>query len=153
VIEVLANPVGRQEILEWFLLHVESLKGDWTEIAAPLVVTIQDKSAAVRQAGEQLLTALLAASLVSRVTLDKVTRDLPPATKRAMQAAIDRMMNAAGTGKLLSSSTSCSMESLKMSQDLTKAPAQSTSRSATFATSSPPKMMMMTAAVSEQSRS
>lgn len=141
VIEVLANPVGRQEILEWFLLHVESLKGDWTEIAAPLVVTIQDKSAAVRQAGEQLLTALLAASLVSRVTLDKVTRDLPPATKRAMQAAIDRMMNAAGTGKLLSSS----MESLKMSQDLTKAPAQSISRSATFATS-PPKMMMMTAA-------
>ena len=144
VIEVLANPVGRQEILEWFLLHVESLKGDWTEIASPLVITIQDKSAAVRQAGEQLLTALLAASLVSRTTLDKATRDLPPATKRAMQAAIDRMTSAAGTGKL--SSTSSSMESLKMSQELTKAPAQSIPRSASSHSqtpfTSPPRTMM-----------
>jgi cytoskeleton-associated protein 5 len=142
VIEVLANPVGRQEILEWFLLHVESLKGDWTEIASPLVITIQDKSAAVRQAGEQLLTALLAASLVSRTTLDKATRDLPPATKRAMQAAIDRMMSAAGTGKL--SATSSSMESLTMSQDLTKAqsiPRSASSHSQTPFTS-PPRMMV-----------
>lgn len=142
VIEVLANPVGRQEILEWFLLHVESLKGDWTEIASPLVITIQDKSAAVRQAGEQLLTALLAASLVSRTTLDKATRDLPPATKRAMQAAIDRMMSAAGTGKL--SATSSSMESLRMSQDLTKAqsiPRSASSHSQTPFTS-PPRMMV-----------
>jgi len=147
VIEVLANPVGRQEILEWFLLHVESLKGDWNEIAPSLVLTIQDKSAAVRQAGELFLTALLAASLVSRVALDKATRDLPPATKRAMQAAIDRMMIAAGTAKL--SATSSSQDSLKMSQELqTKAAAPSIPRS-TSSFASPSKMTAPAAAVPE----
>ena len=95
--ESLANVVGRQELLAWLLHHVDAMRGDCSELVAPLVLTLQDKNAAVRSLGEQLMTALLAQSLASRAALDKATRDLPPATKRGMQVSIDRMMAAHGT--------------------------------------------------------
>lgn len=95
--ESLVNVVGRQELLSWLLHHIGSLKGDLTELVNPLILTLQDKAAGVRSTGEQLLTALLAHSLTTKVALDKATRDLPPATKRGMQACIDRMMAAHGT--------------------------------------------------------
>lgn len=95
--ESLINIVGRLELLLFLNHHVLSLKGDLSELVKPLVETIQDKSAAVRATGEALLTALLAHNLTTKSALDKHTRDLPPATKRAMQASIDRMMAAHGT--------------------------------------------------------
>ena len=98
--ESLVNVVGRQELLAWLLQHAESLKGDCSELVVPLILTLQDKAAIVRSTGEQLLTSLLAQNLTSKATLDKATRDLPPATKRGMQASIDRMMAAHGTAPL-----------------------------------------------------
>lgn len=95
--ESLVNVVGRQELLSWLLHHIGSLKGDLTELVNPLILALQDKAAGVRSTGEQLLTALLAHNLTTKVALDKATRDLPPATKRGMQACIDRMMAAHGT--------------------------------------------------------
>lgn len=95
--ESLVNVVGRQELLVWLSQHTDSMKGDLSELVVPLVLTLQDKTASVRAAGEALLTSLLAHSLTTKAALDKATRDLPPATKRAMQASIDRMMAAHGT--------------------------------------------------------
>jgi hypothetical protein len=95
--ESLVNVVGRQELLAWLLHHTDSMKGDLSELVVPLVLTLQDKAAMVRASAEQLLTTLLAHSLTTKSALDKATRDLPPATKRGMQACIDRMMAAHGT--------------------------------------------------------
>jgi hypothetical protein len=95
--ESLVNVVGRQELLAWLLHHTDSMKGDLSELVVPLVLTLQDKAAVVRASAEQLLTTLLAHSLTTKSALDKATRDLPPATKRGMQACIDRMMAAHGT--------------------------------------------------------
>ena len=95
--ESLVNVVGRLELLVWLLHHTDALKGDCTDLVNPLVLTLQDKNAAVRASGEQLLTTLMASSLCSKSTLDKATRDLPPATKRSIQAVVDRAMAAHGT--------------------------------------------------------
>jgi cytoskeleton-associated protein 5 len=94
---LVATPNGRQELLAWMLEHVEVLKVDSSDLAVPLVIAMQDKTANVRLSAEQLLTILMSKSLVSRAVLDKATRDLPTATKRTLQPAIDRMMAAFGS--------------------------------------------------------
>eukprot|EP01042_Synura_sphagnicola_P027019 gene27019-34905_t len=98
--EALTNLVGRQELLTWFQSHCEELradKGDYTEIAGPLVAALQDKTAAVRALAEQVTTTLLARALITKAAVEKASRDLPPATKRSLQAALDRMLAAYGT--------------------------------------------------------
>lgn len=58
--EAMANPVGRQELLEWVLRQAEALKGDCSDLAAPLVLCLQDKTATVRAVAEQLMMLLSA---------------------------------------------------------------------------------------------
>lgn len=103
VCESLANTVGRQELINWLLLHVDSIKGDqWNELASPLIVAMQDKTASVRAAAEQLLSSLASRAVISKMAIEKATRDLPPATKRSLQSAIDRIVAVAGTKKAVS---------------------------------------------------
>ena len=45
----------------------------------------------------QVLTALLARALITKVSVEKASRDLPPATKRSLQAPLDRMLALYGT--------------------------------------------------------
>lgn len=101
--ESLVNVVGRQELMQWVLPHIEVLKlpdkGDYGELAVPLVACLQDKTAAVRTLAEQLTTALLARALMPKKALEKATQELQPATKRGLQPAIDRMIAAFGTRK------------------------------------------------------
>eukprot|EP01041_Mallomonas_annulata_P000127 gene127-202_t len=109
IVEALINIVGRQELLQWLLTHSDNFKADkadYNELAAPLVASLQDKTAAVRSLAEQLLTVLLARTLMSKAALDKASRDLPPATKRTLQAPLDRMMAAYGTKKTPSATAS-----------------------------------------------
>jgi len=101
-----ANPVGRLEIVTWLNLHADLIKGVVSpteniavDLTVPLVNAMQDKTAAVRSSAEQLLSSLMARSLISRSVLDKATRDLPPATKRSLQPSIDRMNLIFGTKK------------------------------------------------------
>ncbi len=97
--EGLSNPVGRQELLAWIQLHVDGagVRVECNDIADALVLSLQDKMAVVRTLAEQVLTALIAKALINRQAVDKATRDLPPATKRALQGSIDRMLAAFGT--------------------------------------------------------
>ena len=62
------------ELLSWFLLHVEAIKGTdcCNDLAAPLIVCMQDKTAAVRTIAEQLLTVLM-----SKAAISKSSKNLP----------------------------------------------------------------------------
>jgi hypothetical protein len=98
ICEALANPAGRQELLDWLFKQNESLRGDVNELTVPLVLSMQDKTASVRAVAEQLLTALSAKAVVSRLAIEKATRDLPPAVKRTLATTIDKILLAHGTG-------------------------------------------------------
>lgn len=100
ICEALVNPVGRQELLEWALKQHEMLRGDVSELVVPLVLSLQDKTAAVRGVTEQLLMALSARSAVSRMSIEKATRDLPPAVKRTLTGTVDKILAAFGSAKM-----------------------------------------------------
>lgn len=77
-----------------------NLKGavsEYGELVVSLVGVMQDKLASVRLLGEQAIASLLAKGYISKAIVDKAVRDLPPATLRGMQAAIDRIYSAAPT--------------------------------------------------------
>jgi hypothetical protein len=97
ICESLLNVVGRQELLAWLVQNADSLKSDCGDLTASLVLALQDKTAAVRALSEQLLTALMSRSLISKVQLDKATRDLPPATKRGLDKTIAALMACFGS--------------------------------------------------------
>jgi hypothetical protein len=99
VTEGLSNVVGRFEMLTWLLQHVEVIKvgDDLVPLLGAMVLAMQDKTATVRALAEQVVTALMAKGYVSKIALEKATRDLPPAVKRAIQPAVDRMMMIQGT--------------------------------------------------------
>lgn len=92
--------IGRHELLVWLLAQTGSLRSDHgcSELVSPLIVCLQDKTAAVRSTADQLLLYLMTRSLATKTALDRATRDLPQATRRSMQGSIDRLMNAHGTG-------------------------------------------------------
>ena len=97
--EALSNPVGRHELLQWIAGHADGpeVRCDCNELAGSLVLCLQDKMAAVRTLAEGVLTSLIAKGLINRGAVDKATRDLAPAAKRALQAPIERMLSSFGT--------------------------------------------------------
>ena len=107
-----SNVIGRIEILTWLVSHTDSVRSTpnnapgaadkeaWVECVVPCIAAMQDKTGAVRSLAEQFLTSLMAKGIVKKDVLDKATRDLPPSTKRSLQAAIDRMMAAFGTRRV-----------------------------------------------------
>ena len=103
---LVATAVGRQELLS-FLLPLAAAEPlsclrhpvDCTEMPAPLVLAMQDKTAAVRSLAEQLLWVLTARALVSRQSVEKATRDLAPAAKRTVMPSVERMLAAYGMAK------------------------------------------------------
>ena len=103
---LVATAVGRQELL-FFLLPLAAAEPlsclrhpvDCTEMPAPLVLAMQDKTAAVRSLAEQLLGVLTARALVSRQSVEKATRDLAPAAKRTVMPSVERMLAAYGMAK------------------------------------------------------
>ena len=94
-----ATIVGRQELLAWLLPLCSSFKTDHpcSELTVPLVTCLQDKIAAVRGSAEQILAVLMSYSLITKVTLDKATRDLPTAVKRTLTPIVDKLMALYGT--------------------------------------------------------
>lgn len=100
--EALSNPVGRQELLQWLETHADGpgVRCDCNEIAGSMVLCLQDKMASVRTLGEGVLTSLISKGLINRLAIDKATRDLAPATKRALQAPLERMLASFGTKSL-----------------------------------------------------
>lgn len=133
---IATTPIGRQELLTWLGLHVDSLKGDCSELANPLVTAMQDKTAAVRTQAESLLTHLVSKALVSRTSLEKATRDLPPALLRTLQGPIERMMSVYGTKKgatsaALQPSTSVTASSEPLTETVSATTATSTEETST----------------------
>lgn len=91
--------VGRQELLTFLAGYAEELHApvDCTELPVPLVLAMQDKTAVVRSLAENLLAVLNARALITKVALDKATRDLAPAAKRTLMPSVERMMQTWGT--------------------------------------------------------
>lgn len=89
--EALGNTIGRQELLEWMSLHKQDFRGDCSELAPVLLLVLMDKLAPVRLLSEQLLTFFLSQGLISKNSIEKVARDLAPASKRAIQGSLDRL--------------------------------------------------------------
>eukprot|EP00981_Chlorochromonas_danica_P005425 scaffold1091_cov164-Ochromonas_danica.AAC.48 len=89
--EALGNTIGRQELLEWMSLHKQDFRGDCSELAPALLLVLMDKLAPVRLLSEQLLTFFLSQGLISKNSIEKVARDLAPASKRAIQGSLDRL--------------------------------------------------------------
>ena len=100
--EGLSNPVGRQELLQWIQGHAEgpSVRCECNELVDSLILSLQDKMAVVRTLAEQVLVALLSKSLISKRELERATQDLAPATKRSLQAPLDRMLLSYGTKRI-----------------------------------------------------
>jgi hypothetical protein len=67
-----------KELLSWLTLHVDSLKGG-EELATPLIVCMQDKTAAVRALAESLLTAMM-----SKATISKTSTTTPLSTSSSL---------------------------------------------------------------------
>jgi hypothetical protein len=59
LIEALVNPVGRHEILQFVLNHIENVKNDCSDLVVLLVACMQDKTAAVRALAEQVVLGQL----------------------------------------------------------------------------------------------
>ena len=95
------NPVGRQELLAFLSLYAEAFHPpiDCTDLPTPLVIAMQDKTAAVRSLAESLLGVLNSRALISKTALDKATRDLAPAAKRTLMPSVERMIGLYGTRK------------------------------------------------------
>ena len=96
-VEAIVNPVGRDELLQFFMLHVQSdmvIKADCSEIAPSLVVALQDKVAATRALAEQLMTAFVCKGYLTPLVVEKSFRSLPPAALRSLQAPKDRIFAA-----------------------------------------------------------
>ena len=105
--EALINPVGRLELLEWLCDHesnhgLGSSQGDCDELVAPLVLAMQDKTAAVRSKAEKLMLSLANRMILSRSVVDKATRDLAPATMRTLQGVISKVMGVLGDSSVSS---------------------------------------------------
>lgn len=94
--EAALNPVGRLELLGWLSIQLEApslvLRYEWAELLKALVVAMQDKIAATRTAAEQIFCSLMSRGFISRNDVSKSFRDLPPATLRPLQSAIDRIL-------------------------------------------------------------
>jgi cytoskeleton-associated protein 5 len=99
---------GRQELLNWLTTQMQAFKptalqtnaymqDSCGELVAPLVVCLQDKMTGVRLAAEQCLQTLNSRAFIPKNSVDKHTRDLAPATKRQLQASIDKIMSAHGS--------------------------------------------------------
>ena len=93
--------VGRQELLAFLSLYAEAFHPpiDCTDLPTPLVIAMQDKTAAVRSLAESLLGVLNARALISKTALDKATRDLAPAAKRTLMPSVERMIGLYGSRK------------------------------------------------------
>lgn len=96
--EAALNPVGRLELLGWLLSQLEmysssNLKFEWAELLRALVVAMQDKIAATRSLAEQIFCSLMSHGFISRNDVSKSFRDLPPATLRPLQSAVDRILS------------------------------------------------------------
>ena len=88
--------VGRTELLTFFATLVESdtvLKSDWSDVLGSLVTSLQDRTQSSRAAAEQLFCALLAKNYITRADAAKSFRDLAPATMRALQGTMDRIVS------------------------------------------------------------
>jgi hypothetical protein len=101
--EAALNPVGRLELLSWLLSQLEmssssNLKFEWTELLRALVVAMQDKIAATRNLAEQIFCSLMSHGFISRNDVSKSFRDLPPATLRPLQSAVDRILSTPSSG-------------------------------------------------------
>jgi cytoskeleton-associated protein 5 len=94
----LANPNGRLELLTWFQKAIDVVSADASELAAPLVACMQDKTAVIRSAAEACLTSLAARRKVSRNSVESVVRDLPPAARRTLEGPVSRMFEGLGGG-------------------------------------------------------
>ena len=90
--------VGRQELLTFLAGYAEEFHApvDCSELPGPLVLAMQDKTAGVRSLAEALLGVLNARGLISRLALDKATRDLAPAAKRTLMPSIEKMVSSWG---------------------------------------------------------
>ncbi len=95
---IVRTPIGREEILTFILSHVAAITTDCNEfLVSPLILALQDKTAAVRQQGELCLVSLVKKGTIKYASIDKIIRDLPPATKRTLQPSIDKIANAVPT--------------------------------------------------------
>jgi len=121
ICEALINPIGRQELLTWLLAHGETIKVDCSDLAAPLVLALQDKTAAVRASAESLLVLLSARTIISRASMDKATRDLPPATKRGLLVPIEKITTAYGTKKTTAAALASSADPLASTAKVSEA--------------------------------
>jgi cytoskeleton-associated protein 5 len=102
--EAAQNPVGRTELLSFFVTQVDSdavLKCDWTEVLTSLVSSLQDKTPTCRAAAEQLFCSLITKGYVSRPDAAKSFRDLSPAAMRSLQAVMDRIVSTTMEGAAL----------------------------------------------------
>ena len=69
------------------------LKSDWSDVLVSLVTSLQDRTQSSRAAAEQLFCALLAKNYITRADAAKSFRDLAPATLRALQGTMDRIIS------------------------------------------------------------
>ena len=102
-VEAIVNPVGREELLTFFMVHVQSdavIKTDCSDLAPSLVVALQDKVASTRILTEHLMTALVGKGYMPSSAVEKSFRSLPPAAQRSLQAPKDRILAAEDSSAL-----------------------------------------------------
>ena len=141
-VESLVNPVGREELLGFFMQHVESdivLTADCSELAQSLVVSLQDKVAATRMLTEQLMTTMVTKGYLTRQAVEKSFRNLAPAVLRSLQAPKDRILACGSKNCDDNSTTEAVVEPVKMapkqlSRSMSKSAASSKAVAVTSAT-------------------
>lgn len=110
--EAAQNPVGRTELLAFFVNQVDSeavLKCEWTDVMTSIVLSLQDKTPTCRAAAEQLFCSLINKGYVSRSDAAKSFRDLSPAVMRSLQSVMDRIVSSTVEGGVPSATASASL--------------------------------------------
>lgn len=87
----LSHPVGRQEMLEWALKHLNQPSEASGTLVAPLLLCMQDKQADVRKLAEDCLVMIVAMGGATSAQVKAGTRDFQPAALRSMQAGLLRI--------------------------------------------------------------
>jgi cytoskeleton-associated protein 5 len=93
--EWLMGSPARGDVLLWLHGHIDCFVGsDVTEMTPCLVESLQDKNSVVRANAESLLCNFMQHGMINAIILDRSIRDLPTATKKAIQPFIDRVLSA-----------------------------------------------------------
>ncbi len=87
----LTRAVGRTELLQCLAKFLPLVSCDAAVLAAPLLDSLQDKTATARAAAETCLVPLLRSGVLKQQALNNGMRDLAPAVKRSLVAPLARV--------------------------------------------------------------